>query len=206
MANAVDQAAVASTKKGRFQRFLYGREIYSRHILGLLLPGKKVAVPVVHQMKPDPLEKWEEQDLKLMIEEGRRQLDRQFSDLEHTRSRAQWVFTVGAAVTASLAGALVKARPSGLILALWIVAVVILVYGVAGAAAVMVARADFVRLDTALMSRWTPPILKELATSYSRMLGTGENTVAGRLTVLHEAVLYVVLGGILGLVTVLGHG
>src|SRR5216683_1643389 len=106
MANAVDQAAVASTKKGRFQRFLYGREIYSRHILGLLLPGKKVAVAVVHQMKPDPLEKWEEQDLKLMIEEGRRQLDRQFSDLEHTRSRAQWVFTVGAAVAASLAGAL----------------------------------------------------------------------------------------------------
>jgi hypothetical protein len=141
-----------------------------------------------------------------MIEEGRRQLDRQYSDLEHIRSRAQWLFTVGAAVIASLAGALAKSHPTGATVLLWVLAFPIVVYGVAGAAAIMVVRADFSTIDTASLSQRTPPIRQELATDYSTMLGTGENTVAARLTVFHEAVLYLTIGGILGLLAVLAHG
>jgi hypothetical protein len=206
MADPVEQPTSTSRRKGPVGLFLRGQAIYFKHIWGLLAPGKEIAVVAAHQVKPGSLEKWDKEDFERMIEEGHRQLDRQLSDLEQIRSRAQWLFTVGAAVTASLGGAFATTRPSGAILALWLLAFLVLVYGVAGAAAIMTVRADFATIDTALLSQSTPPILKSLATSYSRMLGTGENTVATRLTVFRQAVLFVIVGGYLGLLAVLVHG
>jgi len=70
----------------------------------------------------------------------------------------------------------------------------------------MVVRADFGTIDTALLSQTTPPILRPLATSYSRMLATGENTVVTRLTVFRQAVLFVISGGYLGLAAFVING
>jgi len=162
-------------------------------------------VPAAHQVESGSLESWGDEDLKLMIEEGRRQLDRQNSDFEHILSRAQWVFTVGVAVVVSLTAALVKSRPSWPEIAVGALAFGVVVYGVAGAASIMVVRADFKTIDTAILSQRTPPIQKGLAADYSTMIATGENTVAARLTVFHQAVLYVIIGGILGLLVVLAH-
>jgi hypothetical protein len=162
-------------------------------------------VPAAHRVEPSPLDTWSDEDLKLMIDEGRRQLDRQYSDLEHIRSRAQWLFTVGVAVIAGLVGSLNAPRPSIVGRILWLLAVALVVCGIAGAAAIMVIRADFSTIDTATLSQRQPPIRKELATDYSMMLTTGENSVAARLTVFHEAVLYLIIGGILGLLSVLAH-
>lgn len=134
-----------------------------------------------------------------MIEEGRRQLDRQLSDLEQIRGRAQWLFTVGAAITTALAGAFVANQSHGARLALWIVGLALLVLGVGGAAAVMAVRADFKMIDTAVLSSYKPPVQPALARDYSRMLGVGENTVATRLTIFRQSVVYVILGGYLGL-------
>jgi hypothetical protein len=169
----------------------------------LLLPGEEIPVVPAHQIQHEPLDAWGEPDLERMIDEGQRQLDRQLSDLERIRGRAQWLFTVGATVTAALAGTLSAKDPSGGLLVIWLVALALLFYGVAGAAAIMVVRADFGTIDTALLSQTTPPILRPLATSYSRMLATGENTVATRLTVFRQAVLFVISGGYLGLVAFL---
>jgi threonine dehydrogenase-like Zn-dependent dehydrogenase len=81
----------------------------------------------------------------------------------------------------------------------------LLVCGVAGAAAVMTVRADFKMIDTTVLSASQPPILMALAASYSRMLATGENTFATRLTVFRQAVVFVIVGGYLGLLAVLLH-
>jgi hypothetical protein len=190
--------------KGPVRLFLHGQWIYLLHICGLLAPGQKIPVFASHQVEAQSLDNWAEEDLERMIEEGHRQLDRQLSDLEEIRGRAQWLFTVGAAITASLGGAFRTVGPTNP--TLWLVAFIVLSYGVAGAAAIMTVRADFATIDTAKLSQSTPPILKSLATSYSRMLRIGEDTVATRLTVFRQAVFVVVIGGYLGLVAVLLHG
>jgi hypothetical protein len=205
MADRVEPAAKRALQNLPFRSFRNSQAIYLRHILGLLQPGRQVVVPAAHQVQASSLDNWTEEDLTLMIEEGRRQLDRQYSDFEHLLSRAQWLFTVGAAVIASLVAAFAKSQAGGPPVVLRALAFAFVVYGVAGAGAIMVVRADFSTIDTATLSQRTPPIRKELAGDYSAMLGKGENTVAARLTVFHEAVLYLVIGGILGLVAVVAH-
>jgi len=189
--------------KVSIRAFFRGQMVFAMHVLGLIAPGLTIPVLSAHQISPQPLDDWSEEDLKHMVDEGRRQVDRQLSDLVHIRSRAQWLFTVGAAVTVALAGAFTRAEPIGVILAFWLLALALLVYGVAGAGAILTVRADFGTIDTAVLSASEPPILRALAVSYSRMLGTGENTVATRLTVLWQAVLFVIAGGYLGLIAFL---
>jgi hypothetical protein len=188
-----------------WRRFSRGQVIYFAHIIGLIAPGEEMPVHNTHQIEQAPLTTWSEADLEHMIDEGQRQLDRQFSDLERIRGRAQWLLTTGAAITAALGTALVAKHPSGPILLLWVAALALLGFGVAGAAAVMTVRADFMTIDTAVLSRRVPPISRALATSYSRMLRTGENTVNTRLSLFRQAVVYVIVGGYLGLVAALLH-
>lgn len=183
--------------------FFRGQKVYAMHVLGLIAPGLEIPVLKAHQVSSQPIDAWSDDDLQHMVEEGRRQLDRQLSDLTQIRTRAQWLFTVGAAITVAVAGAFTRTNPAGGILALWLLALALLVYGVAGAAAILTVRADFKTIDTAVLSASDSPILRALAVSYSRMLGTGENTVATRLTVLWQAVLFVIGGGYLGLIAYL---
>ena len=204
MANAVDGAIGESPKPGpgRGRQFLRGQSIYLKHVLALVAPGRRVDVPVVHQIVPGTLDKWEKDDYDRLIDEGHRQLDGQLSDLKELRSRSQWLFTVGSAAAASLGAAFVKAHPSARGTVVGLLALLALLYGIAGVAAIMAVRADFIKIDTALLSQKVPPISRELAVSYSRMLGTGENTVAARLTIFRQAVVFLILGGCLGLVAV----
>lgn len=190
---------------GVVRLFARGQRIYALHVLGLLMPGQEVPVYMAHQVKPQPLDKWESGDMQLIVDEGRRQLDRQLSDLELIRGRAQWLFTVGAAIVAALGGSFAVVRPGWELAILWLVAIAILAYGVAGAAAIMAVRADFNTIDTAVLSSVERPVLRSLAGSYSRMLAAGENTVATRLTVFRQAVVFVIVGGYLGLLAVLIH-
>ena len=202
------RVSISGFTRGRIaalSEFARGQIIYFAHVIGLIAPGVEIPVFRAHQIAPLPLDDWSEADLEPMIDEGRRQLDRQLCDLERIRGRAQWLLTTGAAITAALGTALVAKHPSGTVLWLWVPALVFLACGVAGAGAVMTVRADFMAIDTAVLSTKEPPILKTLATSYSRMLRTGENTVATRLTLFRQAVVYVIVGGYLGLLAALLH-
>jgi hypothetical protein len=189
--------------KGNIRAFFRGQRVYAVHVLGLIAPGLEIPVLKAHQVPSQPIDDWSDEDLQHMVEEGRRQLDRQLSDLTLIRSRAQWLFTVGAAIIAAVAGAFGRVEPTGWLLALWLFALALLAYGVAGAAAILTVRADFKTIDTAVLSASDPPVLRALALSYSRMLGTGENTVATRLTVLWQAVVFIILGGYLDLIAYL---
>ena len=190
---------------GPVRLFFRGQRIYVLHVLGLLMPGQEIPVFAAHPVEPKPLERWESDDLQIMVDEGRRQLDRQTSDLELIRGRAQWLFTVGAAVVAALGGSFAAVRPGWALSILWLFGTAMVAYGVAGAAAIMAVRADFNTIDTAVLSSVERPVLRSLAGSYSRMLALGENTVATRLTVFRQAVVFVIVGGYLGLLAVLIH-
>lgn len=190
-------------RRGAARRLVNAQWIYAAHVAGLLLPGEQLPQYRAHTAAGQPLEGWTDNDFAVMIEEGRRQFDRQLSDLEQIRGRAQWLFTVGAAVIAALAGGFASSHAHSGRLALWIAGLALLVLGVGGAAAVMAVRADFRMIDTAVLSGYTAPVQPALARDYSRMLGPGEDTVATRLTLFRQAVVYVILGGYFGLLALL---
>jgi hypothetical protein len=205
MADRVVPPARPAKTRGPIRQFVRGQQIYFWHVLGLLAPGQEIPVYAAHQIKPTPIDSWEDDDLEKMVEEGRRQLDRQLGDLERIRGRAQWLFTVSAGITAALGGALTSAQLGGALLAVWVLALVVLLLGAGAAAGIMTVRADFATIDTAKLSQAERPLLKSLATNYSRMLGRGENTVATRLTVFRQAVVYVIVGRYLGLLAFMLH-
>jgi hypothetical protein len=187
----------------QFRAFLQGQWIFLAHVLGLVAPGHDIPVFRADQVQAQPLDQWGSDDLALLIDEGRRQVDRQQGDLESIRGRAQWLFTLGVAVIAALGGGFVSARPIFVLAVVWLVGLVTLVYGVAGAAAVLTVKADFRVIHAAVLSASTPPIDHALASIYTRMMATGENTVATRLTVFRQAVVFCLVGGCLGLLAVL---
>jgi hypothetical protein len=80
------------------------------------------------------------------------------------------------------------------------ISLVLLAYGIGGATAILVAKADFNMIHTAVLSGLKQPIGRELAAAYARMMSMGENTVATRLTVFRQAVVFCLLGGYLGLI------
>ncbi|MDP9347178.1 MAG: hypothetical protein M3P44_15995 [Actinomycetota bacterium] len=186
---------------GVIAEFLQGQRIYFQHVAGVVVPGLDVPVHNADRLTPGPIDDWDDDELELLIEEGRRQSDRQQDQLEQIRGRAQWLFTVGVAVLAALGGALGAGQHRAVGLALWsIVALTLLAYGIGGATAILVAKADFKMIHTAVLSRLKRPIDRELASAYARMMSMGEDTVATRLTVFRQAVVFCLMGGYLGFI------
>lgn len=179
--------------------FFRGQRVYALHVVALVAPGTRIPTLQALRVEAQPLDAWEDADLALMVEEGRRQADRQLADLERIRGRAQWLFSLGVAVATVLATVYAHHATSSWVSALRIASFVLLFWGVAGAAAILVGRADFQIILTALLSGVEPPVLRALAVSYSKILNTGEDTIATRLTVFRQAVLFSLLGAALGL-------
>jgi len=183
--------------------FRRGQGIYFAHVIALTTPGVETPQYKAHATEPKSLDGWSSQDRALMIEEGRRQADRQLDDLKEVRGRAQWLFTVGVAVTVAIGGVLRADRSTDGRLVLFVASLLMLVYGLAGAAGIMAARADFNTIDTAVLSHKPLPTERYLAGAYSRILGEGENTVATRITIFRQAVVWIIAGGYVGLVATL---
>jgi hypothetical protein len=174
---------------GRFAEL----RVYLTYCAALFRPG--VAVPVFEApaMFTADLTGVSDPDLMLVIEEGRRQLDRQYADLERTRGRVGTALTVGFAALAAVAGlgptALDGPRPS---LILWLLSAVFIILGIAGAGAVLTAQARLGAVYTNLYAK--SPSRDVLAQTYAEAAQVGEVTIAARVTVLRDATLLLVLG------------
>jgi hypothetical protein len=185
------------------KEFLHNQRIYLVYTISLVVPGRQLPVFPADQVTPGEIEKWSPEELALIIEEGRRQTDRRADDLRDIRGRAQWLFTVAVAALGALGSGLVSRDPGAGATALWLAGLVLLTYGIGGAASVMVSRADFSTIHTAVLSRVERPVDLSLAKSYAGMMATGENTVATRLTVFRQAAAFCLFGGYLGLLAAL---
>jgi hypothetical protein len=177
--------------------FFRGQWVYLAHVLALIRPGVEVPTFYAHQIQAQPLTGWADDELQLLIDEGRRQSDRQLADLEQIRGRAQWLFTVGVPIVTAIAATFAGFHKgdSGWWVVLWLLSLFAAGYAVFGAAAIMTIRADFDVIDSAVLSSYQPPVLDKLAGDYSAMLGAGENTVAPRLTVYRQSVVWLIIGG-----------
>jgi hypothetical protein len=184
--------------KQAFGRWWAETAVYLAHVAALARPGARVRGFAVHPFQAGALQGWQASDLCLLVEEGRRQVDRQRADLDRVQARSQLLFTVAGV----LLGLLVSesdttARHGTAVATIWYVGLVLVTLGLLGAAALMSVRSTFGGVDAALLSRQPAPVLRSMARAYAQAVAEGENTVATRLTVFRDAVLLVVVGAAL---------
>lgn len=179
----------------RFGRLVLEVKVYVSHVVALLWPGVSVAPFGISGGSADLDRDWADPDLTLLIEEGRRQLDRQRRDLDSIQHRAQTLFTVSIASMAAALGVRgeVSARGEWWVGLLWLVGVVSVGLAALGAGAVTAVRSEFRGIHVANLTESTE-VLYDVAAAYVRSVGSGENTVATRLTIFRDAASLLVYG------------
>ncbi|MFD8477247.1 hypothetical protein ACFV2E_35195 [Streptomyces globisporus] len=169
-------------------RFAEAR-LYLLYCAALLHPGHTMptfAEPEPHTRDVPPLS---DEELGLLMEEGRRQIDRQMADLDRIRNRSGALATVALALIAAVVGRFADVLGRHWVLiALWAISCLLAVLSVAGAASVLSARAVLGRVDTRLAAQGARPMRASLAEAYVEMVSTGEETVRTFLTVFRDAV------------------
>jgi hypothetical protein len=170
---------------------------YGRYIFLLFRPGVKAPVFPSDPNKPGEVNGWSEQELTLVVEEGRRQSDRVSHDLEHVQARAQILLTTGIAILiGAAAGTRAVVDHGGLWLFLcWGLTILLVLASVFGATAILVVRADREVIHATVLSNRPRPVLRELAAAYASSVTTRERTFATRLTLFRDAVLLLLLAG-----------
>jgi hypothetical protein len=180
--------------KGRYAE----ARLYLVYVLAVLRPG--VRVPTFGEPQPfdGSLAALTGDDLKIIVEEGRRMIDQQETDLEHIRSRAGTLLTMGLAEIAVLSALATRVfKHSPFVVILWCLSVVAVVLAVGGAASVLTSQARMGRVDPRHVALEFTPLVRRIAAEYLQSLGEGEETVRTRLTVLRGAVLLETLAALL---------
>ncbi|MCY3586678.1 MAG: hypothetical protein OXG76_13400 [Acidimicrobiaceae bacterium] len=151
------------------------------------------------------IDDWDDADQQLAIEEGKRQLDAQFAQLQHIIRRASVLLPVGLAISVFFLTSLDDAAAPGQSLQT-IIRVALLagagmtIWGTLVMGALIAARSDFMRTDTAQLTHEPSGLRRYLARDYSENVATGENTIAARLTHLGTGVTWIVVGALVGAV------
>lgn len=172
--------------------------LYFRHVWSVVALSSDLDVPTTYgDLAPADLGDWDADELDLMIDEGRRQLDSLATQFEQTRSRGQFLFTLGVALVVP-AGAVGATRfdDSFPLFMVWFLGFLSLAVAVLGAAAVVVAPGQLKGIDAVLLSH--PPesgdVRLELASAYPRAVTTSADTVRVRHSLLRDSVWFLVIG------------
>jgi hypothetical protein len=173
--------------------------IYAQHVLALFRPGRGAPVHEADKNVAGDITGWSDAQVKTLIDEGRRQIDRQNDDLERVRGRAQVTLTLGLALAGaagSLYATVSSAHTVGLWV-LWILGLASVAFAALGAAATAVVRADMKMIHAAVLSGYKDDIDRQLALDYAKIAATGEKQIATRLTNLWLAVALLLTGAAL---------
>jgi hypothetical protein len=176
--------------------------MYLRHVRGLLIPGVTVAIVQTDTLEPESLDGWGDDALRIVVDEGRRQIDRQSERFDRVRSGAQFLFTTALALLVVLGASAHRVLDhEGVVLRVaWSIGLVAVAGGTLGAAAILTVKAEFGSIHTALLSRSGPEPLRDLAVAYTQQVRAGENTLNARVTVYRDAVWLVLVGALVQLV------
>lgn len=167
---------------------------YLQYIYALLRPGHPVPVFNAHPLEPRAIDSWSIDEKKIIVDEGRRQLDRQAADLDQIRSRAQVIITTGIALGAATVALLGKVAGApidrGLLsFVLWSISLLVVLFSILGATAIVTVRADMGTINTTRLTFCDPPVLDELAMAYARTVRAGGNVISTRLALLRLSIL-----------------
>jgi hypothetical protein len=172
--------------------------LYLYYVYAVLRPGIRVPTFELPAEFKTSLVGLSSDDLKLLIEEGRRTLDQQETDLERIRSRAAALLTLGLAEIVALSALAPHAFVHGPVIAiLWCFGATTVVLAIGGAAAVLTAQARMGYVNPQHIAPAPSPLLPHLAREYLQSLSEGEVTVRTRLTVLRDAVLLETIAALL---------
>ena len=167
--------------------------VYLSHFIGYF-PKYTVKVFNVYQNKPSNIDHWTDSDYKILIDEGRIQVERQQRDLEQIRARAQFMLTTGLVLLAGLLAVQDRLADHVCAQVFWWLGFSAAVIGVLGLGAVSVSTKTMNMIDAAELTACEPPVEKELAEAYGRMMGLAENTLATELTMFRLDVLAILVG------------
>jgi hypothetical protein len=140
------------------------------------------------------LKDFDDDSMRLLVEEGRNQMERQASRFRHATDRAQNLLTVDLAVLGFLAALLHQLlRVHKLHLLISIVGLALsgdlAITATVMAAAVTSLPGSFSSVDTTQMTGWDPPILRQLAADYASAVKGGEISADLRVTAFRQATL-----------------
>lgn len=179
------------------KRFAEAR-VYAYYVLAVFRPG--IGVPTFGQPNDfaDSLDGLTDDDHKIVIEEGRRQLDRQLADLEKNKSRAATMLTVGLVEIGVLAAGANRAFAYGPWTSIvWTVSALLALLALGGAVSLLTSQAIFGRVDTRAIASSPIPLQQQVAIGYAQSVGLGEETIRTRITVLRDGVLLAVASAML---------
>lgn len=179
-----------------------GQRIYAQHVWAMFRPGRRAPVHEADLNEAGDVKDWSDAHVKTLIDEGRRQLDRQHEDLERVRSQAQVTLLIALALEGT-AGSLRATVSSASEMPLWIfwgIGLLLIAWAILGIAATAVVRADMQMIHAAVLSRYTGDIDRKLAAEYAAIAADGEKQVATRLTNLRLAVASLLAGAAVTLV------
>lgn len=192
-----------ATMKGPFDKG--EMNLYFGAVAQLLMTGRAPAtLDTYGGSSPTQLEGWSDEQLTLMLDEGRRQLDSFNGRFDSLRTRAQWLFTTILALLVFVGGQLDTLIGRHVLLQLgWYLGAVLLVVALLGAASVFLGTAQLGSVDTVLLSAEDPSqnMLEVLARSYPKAVVVSANTFRSRFTILRDALLFCVLGILVEIVT-----
>lgn len=171
--------------------------VYWSHIAGIFLPGDAVLEFSSYQIDAGDVASWPDADLTIVMETGRAQLQRQNSNLEAIRGRAQFLLTLTLAFVGVAVASTDLVNRSLFALIPWGLGIAVAFASAFGAAGVIVARKALGMVDTRLLSQQKPPILSVTARAFADSVGAGETTVATGITVLRDAVALFLLSFVL---------
>lgn len=174
-----------------------------------VLSGKRLnwyADKEIHCGSPGSgIQLWGDDDHLLAIEEGRRQLGEQFTQLRHIIRRASVLLPVGLAATVFFLTTLDRAamieQPSETIVRIVLLAGAAMTsWGTLVMGALIGAQSSFRKTDALKLTNELPGLRRYLARDYAENVATGENTTAARLTHLGTGVTWIVVGALIGAV------
>ena len=151
------------------------------------------------------IESWDADDQALAIEEGRRQLDAQFTQLQYVTRRAAALLPVGIAASVFFLTQLEDlsdiTQPRQTIARILLVAgSALTIWGALVMGALIGGRATFMQTDALQLTREPADLRKYLARDYAENVSTGVNTNAARLTHLGTGVTWIAIGALLGVI------
>lgn len=173
--------------------------LYFKHILSLMAPGTTISIPSTYgEIAPGVLDAWSDEDIEVMVEEGRRQLDSLNINFEQVRSRGQHIFTVVlAGLGVASAGATVVIDDLPVFIA-WAAGIGFLLVSLLGAAAVFAATAQLGSVDAVLMSNGpVSQVRRILAAAYLRAIMTSADAVRLRFSMLRDSIWFFTVGVII---------
>jgi hypothetical protein len=180
--------------KGKFAE----PRVYLWYVFAILRPGIEVPTFDAPRSFDGNIERLAENEQRLVIDEGRRQLDRQLTDLDRVKSQAGTLLTISLAELAVLSASAQRAYSQGpLFIVLWAVSAAFVALAAGGAASLLTSQARFKRIDTHALASGPVPMLPGIAREYADAVGYGEETIRTRITVLRDGVSLAVLAALL---------